>query len=417
MRPKPSPLAAALSAALLGCGALTLGLAGSAVGAASAPRHAPISITSDADFSTCGCVVSGGGSPSNPYVIGPWSINNANGAAVTIDGSGGNLTKSFDLHNLVIAGNSTPYSDGIVIRHVNQSSSVSGNQTSIQTVGTGILVEDSSNVALDGGGASINGPGVTTSAGVINKDTTGAIDVENSNHIMIHGWRMNADGADGAPDFLGFSPSISDWFVGGVRFFGVDSSTVDHNAANNDTSVSYSLFKSTHDTISNNTANYPYTTNVLITDGSHDNQIIENALATGDFFGILVADPLPGHAPQGYAGPSYRNLIEGNTDHSDGPTGTEKAAGQAPSFVGGIVVLNGSPDNTIQDNTAWAQAGGALVWAQAIPASTPIGVATDPPIIHCNVALSDGGSSLTNQNGNVWIGNSVQAQDPCIPPQ
>ena len=56
--------------------------------------------------------------------------------------------------------------------------------------------------------------------------------------------------------------------MGGVRFFGVDHSTVDHNAANNDTSVSYSLFDSWNDTISNNTANYPYTTNVLITDGS-----------------------------------------------------------------------------------------------------------------------------------------------------
>jgi hypothetical protein len=85
--------------------------------------------------------------------------------------------------------------------------------------------------------------------------------------------------------------------------------------------------------------------------------------------------------------------------------------------VGGIVVLNGAPYNTIKNNTAWAEAGGGLVWAQAIPASTPIGVATDPPIIHCNVSVSDGGSSLANQNGNVWTGNSVQAQDLCIPAQ
>ncbi len=406
-----------LVASLLGCLALTLSLAGSAIGAASFPKHAPISITSDTDFSNCGCVVSGSGSPGNPYVIGPWSINNANGAAVTIDGNGG-LTKSFDLHNLVIAGNSTPHSEGIVLNHVNVPSSVSGSQTSIQTVGTGILVEHSSYVTLDGGGANTSAPGVTSGGGVINKDSMGAIDVENSNHITIRGWKLSADGADGTPDFLGFNPDpgnlLGVWNVGGVRFFGVDHSTVDHNAANNDTSVSYSLFDSWNDTISNNTANYPYTTNVLITDGSHDNQIIGNALATGDFFGILIADPLPGYEPLGYAGPSYNNLVQGNTDHSDGPTGTEKAAGVAPSFVGGIVVLNGAPYNTIKNNTGWAQAGGGLVWAQAIPASTPIGVATDPPIIHCNVTVSDGGSSLANGNGNVWTGNSVQAQDPCI---
>jgi hypothetical protein len=81
-------------------------------------------------------------------------------------------------------------------------------------------------------------------------------------------------------------------------------------------------------------------------------------------------------------------------------------------------VLNGAPNNVIKDNTGWAEAGGALVWAQAIPdASSPIGVATDPPIIHCNVTVSDGGGGVANFNGNSWTGNTVQAQDQCIPTQ
>jgi len=414
--------------------ALTLSVTGSAIGAASFPKHAPIMISSNSDFTSpnattgCRCVNSGNGTTSS-FVIGPWSINNANGAAVTING--GSVTASFDLHNLVIAGNNTPNSEGVLLNDVNlpagRVASVSGSQTSIQTVGTGVFVDDSSNVTLDGGGANTSGPGIKSGAGVMNKNSLGAIYVKDSNRIMIRGWQLNANGADGSPDWIGFDPDPNNvrgvWNVGGVRFFDVTNSTVDHNQANNDTSISYSLFDSNNDTISNNTANYPFTTNVLITDGSWGNQVIDNAFATGDFTGILIADPLP-QGPPYYGtgtleqyGPTYDNSVIGNTDHSDGPTGTEKAAGQAPSFVGGIVVLNGAPFNTIENNTVWANAGGGLVWAQAIPASTPIGVATDPPIIHCNVTVSDGGSNLANQNGNVWTGNSVQAQDGCIPPQ
>jgi hypothetical protein len=63
------------------------------VGAAGARGgHAPIVIASDSDFSSCRCVVSGSGSPTDPFVIGPWSINNVNGVAVSIDGT--RLTKS-----------------------------------------------------------------------------------------------------------------------------------------------------------------------------------------------------------------------------------------------------------------------------------------------------------------------------------
>jgi hypothetical protein len=399
--------------------ALTLNLVATASGASSA-KHAPIVINGNTDFSNCGCVVSGDGSPAAPYVIGPWSINNASGAAVTI----ANVTKSFDLHNLTIAGNSTPDSEGIVLDNVNAAvARVSGSKTSIQTVGTGVLVKNHSiNVTLDGGGANANGPGVKSGAGVMNHNSVGAIDVENSSGITIRGWQLSADGADGVPDYIGFDPKLSNWNVGGVRFFNVSDSTVDHNAANNDTSVSYSLFHSSNDTISNNTANYPFTTNVLITDGSSSDQVIGNAFSTGDFFGILIADPLPlalgGTGTLETFGATHDNLVQGNSDHSDGPTGTEIAAGEAPSFVGGIVVLNGTYDNTIKDNTAWSSAGGSLVWAQAIPdSSTPIGVKVEPPILHCNVTASEGGGGVANLNGNSWTGNSVHMQDDCIPAQ
>jgi hypothetical protein len=117
-------------------------------------------------------------------------------------------------------------------------------------------------------------------------------------------------------------------------------------------------------------------------------------------------------------GPTHDITVEGNYDHSDGPTGNEIKAGIAPAFLGGIVVLNGTYGNTILSNRVHS-AGGGLVWAQAVPDQTsPIGVAAAPPLVHCNVTASDGGGGgVGNLNGNVWTGNAANSPDACIPPQ
>lgn len=91
---------------------------------------------------------------------------------------------------------------GIVLNHINRGGTqigaqVTGTQTSIQTNNVGILVENSANVVLDGGGANSNGPGISErGAGTINKNASGAIDVENSSAITIRGWQLSANGGD-----------------------------------------------------------------------------------------------------------------------------------------------------------------------------------------------------------------------------
>jgi hypothetical protein len=386
--------------------------------------HAPITIASDADFQACNCVVSGSGTTADPFIIGPWSINSIQpgGAAVSIDGT--SLTKSFRLLNLTIAGNGDSSSTGIVLNHINPSgqntisAAVTGAQTSIQSAGIGILVENSSFVTLDGDGANSRGPGVGNAAGTINKNFTGAIDIENSNHITVKGWQMSANGQDNVPDFLSFDPSLAHWGVGAVRLFGSSNTLIDHNASNNCTTVSYSVFNSSNNTISNNTADYPFTNNVLIADGSSFNTVSNNVFSTADFVGILIADPLPGSATLSRFGPSHDNVVQGNLDHTDGPTGSERHSGLAPSFVGGIVILNGTFNNRIENNQASSSSGTDLAWAQAIPDSTtPIGVATEPPVIHCNVTASEGGGGVNNHNGNVWSGNTAPKIDSCITQQ
>jgi hypothetical protein len=390
----------------------------SGVGAAGARGgHSPIVIASDSDFLSCACVVSGSGTTASPYVIGPWTINNVNGVAVSIDGA--NLTKSFVLSNLTIAGNATQTDTGVVLENINTGASqivakVTGTQTSIQGNNVGILVENSRNVVLDGGGANPNGPGVREKGvGTINKNSNGAIDVEGSTGITVRGWQLSANGADGTPDWVSLDPSVANWFVGGVRLFDVTYSTIDHNAANNDTSISYSLFHSNHNSVTGNTADYPFTTNVMVTDGSSYNTISGNVLSTADFIGLLIADPLSGSPA------AHDNVVTGNTIHTDGPIGNELSPVDiTPAFLGGIVLLNGTYGNTITNNQTWASFGSDLAWAQAVPdTSSAIGVVTYPPTLHCNVNRYDGPGPRPPLNGNVWTGNTYQHIDPCLPAQ
>lgn len=388
---------------------------------ASDSQHAPIVIQSDSDFTSCACVVSGTGSTANPYIIGPWTINNVNGNAVYVDGT--NLSKSFEFLNLTIAGNKTSTDTGIVLNHINPSGTQSivakvyGVQTSIQTNNVGILVENSNYITLDGAGANPGGRGVGKSAGVINKNLNGAIDVENSNHITIVGWQLSANGGDNSPNWVTLDPGT--WGVGGVRLFGVTYSTIDHVAANNDTDVSYTLFNSNHNTLTNNIGSYPFTMNYLITDGSSYNTLNNNEGSTGDFIGLMLADPLPGTSTLATYGPSHDNVIENNLIHTDGPIGNELSPVDiTPSFIGGIIVLNGTYNNTIQNNNTFASFGSDLGWAQAVPnGNTAIGVTTYPPTLHCNVTVSEGGGGVSNLNGNVWKGNTYQTIDPCLPAQ
>jgi hypothetical protein len=271
-------------------------------------------------------------------------------------------------------------------------------------------------VTLDGGGANPAGPGIApTGAGTINKNTDGAIDVKQSNFVTVRGWQLSANGGDQSPDWLGLNPNS--WGVGGVRLLQANNSTVDHNAANNDTDISYSLFDSSNDQVTANTANYPFTTNVMVADGSTSDSVTGNELATSDFIGILIADPLPGYGVLETYGATHDISVEGNLDHSDGPIGNELKANIVPAFVGGITVLNGAYNNRITGNQVREPAIGGLVWAQAVPASTPIGVVTALPLLHCNVTLSEGGGGVSYLNGNVWSGNLTPTQDACIPPQ
>src|SRR5262249_31007048 len=188
-------------------------------------------------------------------------------------------------------------------------------------------------------------------------------------------------------------------------FFNVNDSVIDHNAANNDTSISYSLFASRDNQVTWNTADYPFSMNILVTAGSSKNLIDHNQLGTADFIGILVADPLSGQP-----GASFRtkdNTISNNVVHSSGPTGREVMEEIVPDFVGGIVLLNSTSGNRINGNQLWSNTGTDLKWAQVtLDPNSPIGVRFFPNTAVCN-------GPLPPFNGNVWSGNVVRTEDIC----
>jgi hypothetical protein len=143
-------------------------------GLAGTGGHAAITISSNADFATCGCVTSGNGTAASPYVIGPWTINapSAGGWSVKV----ANTTKYFN-----VVGISSTYNDTttthptIWLDNVNTPpatatatiSGASGNglsvgieldnsfNVSIENVsynkdnGTGVLINNSSNVSIN----------------------------------------------------------------------------------------------------------------------------------------------------------------------------------------------------------------------------------------------------------------------------
>ena len=275
---------------------------------------------------------------------------------------------------------------GIHLNNVNASGAtvIAGIQTSLQNNSIGIVIENSTNLAADGGGSNPNGWGIVASgnAGTINKNYLGAVDVEYSSMVTIRGWQLSVNGQDGAPDWVAFDPATAHWSIGGVRFLNVTHSVIDHNSANNDTSISYSLWNSSSNLVNWNTGDYPFTANLLLADGSSFNTVEQNSFGTADFIGILVADPLP---PSTF-GLTSNNIIRNNTIHTSGPTGAEIKSRQAPDFTGGIVLLNSTSGNSVKWNQLWSNTGTDLKWAQeTLDPSSPIGVRTYPSTAVCNV--------------------------------
>jgi hypothetical protein len=125
--------------------------------AATTRSHSAVTIMSNADFISCGCVTAGDGTAGSPYVIGPWSIKAPSGGtggwSVKIDNSAGQINDYFNIFGISSTYNDTNPSDPTIwLRDITTHTSISGSNaipTGGNGLGMGIELDSSSNISID----------------------------------------------------------------------------------------------------------------------------------------------------------------------------------------------------------------------------------------------------------------------------
>ncbi len=148
---------AALLAGLMGLSMFVIAigfLPSASAGECNGALHAPILISSDADFTTANGVVSGSGTAGDPYLIANWAINDmSSGYGLKIDNSAGGITRYFAVtcvsSNWKVATPSGGYVVWIVNVHTPTTISlVLSNSGELPNSG-GLRVESSSQILLN----------------------------------------------------------------------------------------------------------------------------------------------------------------------------------------------------------------------------------------------------------------------------
>jgi hypothetical protein len=304
-----------------------------------------IIINGNAGFATCGCAT-GSGTPSNPYVIGPFAITSPNGqgSAITIE----NTTADFTITGISANYTNTDPADAVI--HL---SGVSGpatvNNVSANNDGIGIEIDSSSNVALTSISVNkMNGAGLViknstnvstanskykaTSDEVPFHDADGLYAV-NSSDLQIGGMPKCPQGVCNTFDY------DSGW---GVYLQNTNNVTIDQASANADDTGGYILDGASNVTIENSTAeaggpicislngskepsgyfNTGLMGNLMLIDGAHNNTI-ENDTFNG-------YAPGNGYDIAGTPNPFYFNVCTGADSTTFVPSGT--AMGTANTF-------------------------------------------------------------------------------------
>ena len=125
-------------------------------GSAGTGGHAAITITQNSDFLSCGCVTGGDGSPGNPFIIGPWTINapsgGTSGYSVKVDNTIVNgkasITDYFNIVGIASTYTDTTTTDPTIwLDGVNTATTISG--ASGNGLSVGIELDNSSNISID----------------------------------------------------------------------------------------------------------------------------------------------------------------------------------------------------------------------------------------------------------------------------
>ncbi len=296
-------------------GLLTAILYAAPAGANSVGTHSAITITSNSGFSTCGCVTVGNGSASNPYVIGPWQISSpSNGSkggwSVKVDNSKGAITAYFNIVGITSSYNDANPSDpDIWLVNIHTTTSINSgtnasSSTSSNNNGTGIRLDNSSNISMDNlSYDKMQGPGVFING-------SSYISLNNSKLKSLGGTRPNGDAV-----YAVNSSNLQ---------FGTGSDCPNNSPCNDttyDNGFSYDLVNS-HDVVINHASASSNDTGGYLFDGSNTyNVTLENSHATG-------------------LGPICIKV-----------NGQKVNTGYYTDLQAGLILINGAHSNTFTDDT------------------------------------------------------------------
>jgi parallel beta-helix repeat protein len=280
------------------------------------PRHAAITIVSNSDFAACNCVTSGSGTPSSPYVIGPWTIKSPSGGSnggwsVKVDNSNGGVTAFFDIVGITSAYDDSNAADpDIWLVNVHSATTIASGangstSTGANANGIGVRLDNSSNIRLDS--LSYNksfGPGLYLNG-------SSNVTIDNSKFKAVNDERPNGDGV--------YAVNSSHIRVG-------TSPTCPQSKACNDTTYddgfAYDLVN-THDVLINNAIAQANDTGGYLLDGANTyNVTIQNSTASG-------------------LGPIC----------SKEDTGIKHNTGYFTDLQGGLMVINGAHNNTFANDS------------------------------------------------------------------
>ncbi len=288
-------------------------------------NHPPINIASDDGFTGCACVSGGTGMPSDPFIIGPWTIMATSSApGVTIAG----VTKSFTLLHITVHGTTT--NDGIALMNVKGLSSTGQHLDSIQAAN------------IDGARVGIsltNVVGVTITGNSVNNNFAWGIMLSKSHDNTVtfmtvaHNGLANPDSRE-LPDAL--DVFLGHELGGGVLFMNSHDNELSHSQLSEDAYAGFVLVSSDHNTITDVHSRYPDYYGSVLQDSSH-NMIDGIDMQTADFVGLLVR------------GGGF-NIIVNSDFSANGPIGNEIRLGIVPYYVSGIYLGWGTHDNVIMSD-------------------------------------------------------------------
>ena len=290
--------------------------------AKTAGSHAAITITSNADFTSCACVTSGDGTAAHPFVIGPWSINAPSGKtrgwSVKVDNSTRAITDYFNIFGISSTYNDTsPTDPAIWLVDVKTPTLISGNSadpTSGNDLGMGIELDHSANISIDNV--------------AYNKGNGTGVYINGSSNVSINNAKFKATCSL-------CSPHVGD------GIYAVNSTNVQVGTGSDcPTSASAPCVDVTYDD------------GMGVWFRNSSNSVIDHASASANDTGGYVLDG-PG---------SYNDTVENSTSSGTGNicftyNGRKVNSGYYTDLQGGMHLINGAHNNTINGNTFHSQTG------------------------------------------------------------